>query len=141
LLSNQSMAFTTWIYVQAVHCFLEVLNLLNFIQEDVGDFFGIQPRFDILIQSFVIQQSSKSIVLKWSDKRHLKVVLRYAFCCISTRWDAEGSENSENEKKTLCGQTPLVDTENAPKVKEMADFVRNQPFLLVRVGRFELPAS
>ena len=73
-------------------------------------------------------QSSKSIVLKWSYKRHLKVVLRYAFCCISTRWDAECSENSENEKKALCGQTPLVDTENAPKVKKTADFIRNQPF-------------
>ena len=27
------------------------------------------------------------------------------------------------------------------KVKKTADFIRNQPFLLVRVGRFELPAS
>ena len=63
-------------------------------------------------------RSPKSIVLKWSDKRHLKVVLRYAFCCISTRWDAEGSENSENEKKDLCGQTPLVNTKNIVKVKK-----------------------
>ena len=86
-------------------------------------------------------RSPKSIVLKWSDKRHLKVVLRYAFCCISTRWDAECLENSENEKKTLCGQSPLVDTKNIAKVKKTADFIRNQPFLLVRVGRFELPAS
>lgn len=51
------------------------------------------------------------------------------------------SGNSENEKKDLCGQSPLVDTKNIVKVKKTADFLRNQPFLLVRVGRFELPAS
>ena len=68
-------------------------------------------------------RSPKSIVLKWSDKRHLKVVLRYAFCCISTRWDAECPENSENEKKTLCGRTLLADTEILIKVKKTADFI------------------
>ena len=50
-------------------------------------------------------------------------------------------EKSENEKNDLCGQSSLVDTKNIIKVKKTADFIRNQPFLLVRVGRFELPAS
>ena len=68
-------------------------------------------------------RSPKSIVLKWSDKRHLKVVLRYAFCCISTRWDAECPENSENEKMDLCGQSPLVDSKSISKVKKTADFI------------------
>ena len=34
-------------------------------------------------------RSPKSIVLKWSDKRHLEVVLRYVFCCKTTRWNAK----------------------------------------------------
>ena len=51
------------------------------------------------------------------------------------------AENHGNKKKDLCGQSPVVDTESALKVKKAADFVRNQPLLLVRVGRFELPAS
>lgn len=40
------------------------------------------------------------------------------------------SESSENEKKDLCGQSPLVDTEILTKVKKTADFMRNQPFLM-----------
>ena len=50
-------------------------------------------------------------------------------------------EKFENKKMYLCGQSPLVDTEFILKVKKTAGFIRNQPFLLVRVGRFELPAS
>ena len=53
----------------------------------------------------------------------------------------KGSDNSENGKKDLCGKSPVADTELIAKVKKTADFIRNQPFLLVRVGRFELPAS
>ena len=41
----------------------------------------------------------------------------------------------------LCGQSLLVDSKSISKVKKTADFIKNQPFLLVRVGRFELPAS
>ena len=41
------------------------------------------------------------------------------------------SGNSKNEKKNLCGQSPLVDTKDLVKVKKTADFLRNQPFLLV----------
>ena len=33
-------------------------------------------------------------------------------------------------KMDLCGQSLLVDTKNIVKVKKMADFMRNQPFLL-----------
>ena len=51
------------------------------------------------------------------------------------------SENAGNWKQDLCGQSPLVDTKSMIQIKKTADFVRNQPFLLVRVGRFELPAS
>ena len=51
------------------------------------------------------------------------------------------SENSENFKNDLCGKSLLVDTKIILKVKKTADFLRNQPFLMVRVGRFELPAS
>ena len=40
------------------------------------------------------------------------------------------SRNSENEKKYLCGQSPLVDTKTITKVEKTADFMRNQPFLL-----------
>ena len=40
------------------------------------------------------------------------------------------SGNSKNEKKDLCGQSPLVNTEILTKVKKTADFIWNQPFLL-----------
>ena len=71
----------------------------------------------------MILAAQKNMMLKWSGKRHLEVVLRYAFCCKSTKWDAECSENSENEKMDLCGQSPLVDTEILTKVKKTADFI------------------
>ena len=32
-------------------------------------------------------------------------------------------EKSENEKKDLCGQSPLADTEILTKVKKTADFI------------------
>ena len=38
------------------------------------------------------------------------------------------SENSENKKNDLCGQSPLVDTEMLIEVNKTADFIRNQPF-------------
>ena len=44
------------------------------------------------------------------------------------------SGNSKNEKKDLCGQSPLVDTEILTKVKKTADFIWNQPFLLDNQG-------
>ena len=44
-------------------------------------------------------------------------------------------------KMDLCGQSLLVDSKSISKVKKTAVFMRIQPFLLVRVGRFELPAS
>ena len=53
----------------------------------------------------------------------------------------QDSENSENEKKDLCGQLRLVDTKSILKVKKTADFNGNQPFLMVRATGFEPAAS
>ena len=63
----------------------------------------------------------------------------------SAVYQQDGMQNvrrtPKNEKKDLCGQLPLVESKSISIVKKTADFLRNQPFLLVRVGRFELPAS
>ena len=38
------------LYIQAVHGFLEVHNLLYFIQEDIGGFLRIQPGLDMVVE-------------------------------------------------------------------------------------------
>lgn len=65
----------------------------------------------------------KAMILKWSGERHLEVEIEYVICCKFKNKAQKDSDNSENEKMDLCGQSPLVDTEILTKVKKTADFI------------------